>query len=139
MIPPLDIFKKQYDGTLLWKGTAENLEIAKLSVRVLANTSPGHYLVVHQGTGEQILITFENGEHANANGQRSRMTLPDTAIPACPKHETYMVPNTDSLAANSPQGTVSFRCPNLDCTIVYVTGAFEGFYTLETSGKLKPV
>jgi hypothetical protein len=134
MIPPLDIFKRQNDGTLLWKGTAENLEIAKLSVRVLANTSPGHYLVVHQGTGEQILIMLENREQT-----RSGMTLPDTAIPACPKHETYMVPNTDSLAANSPQGTVSFRCPNLDCTIVYVTGAFEGFYTLETSGKLKPV
>ena len=134
MIPPLDIFKKQHDGTLLWKGTAENLEIAKLSVRVLANTSPGHYLVVHQGTGEQILIMLENREQT-----RSGMTLPDTAIPACPKHETYMVPNTDSLTANSPQGTASFRCPNLDCTIVYVTGAFEGFYTLETSGKLKPV
>jgi hypothetical protein len=64
MIPPLDIFKKQLDGTLLWKGTAENLEVAKLSVRVLANISPGHYLVVHQGTGEQILITLENCEQA---------------------------------------------------------------------------
>ena len=64
MIPPLDIFKRQSDGTLLWKGTAENLEVARLSVRVLANTSPGHYIVVDQGTGEQILITLESSEQA---------------------------------------------------------------------------
>jgi len=68
MIPPLDIFKKQHDGTLLWKGTAENLEIAKLSVKVLADSSPGHYLIVHQGTGEQILITLENRESGKGVG-----------------------------------------------------------------------
>jgi len=49
-----------------------------------------------------------------------------------------MVPFVDLLAANSPQGTVGFRCPNLDCPTVYVTVAFEGLYTLEASGKLKP-
>jgi len=56
--------KSRTHGTLLWKGTAENLEVARLSVRVLANTSPGHYIVVDQGTGEQILITLESSEQA---------------------------------------------------------------------------
>jgi len=38
---PLDIFKLENDGSIVWKGTAETLEIAKLSVKMLAKTSPG--------------------------------------------------------------------------------------------------
>jgi len=49
-----------------------------------------------------------------------------------------MVPFVGLLAANSSQGTVGFQCPNLDCAVVYVTGALEGLYTLEAGGKLKP-
>jgi hypothetical protein len=33
MTHTLDIFKIEKDGTLVWKGTAENLEVAKLSSR----------------------------------------------------------------------------------------------------------
>ena len=33
---PLDIFKLENDGSIVWKGTAETLEIAKLSVKTLA-------------------------------------------------------------------------------------------------------
>jgi len=33
---PLDIFKLENDGSIVWKGTAETLEIAKLSVKMLA-------------------------------------------------------------------------------------------------------
>ncbi len=37
-----------------------------------------------------------------------------------------------------PQGTPkAFRCPNLECSIVYVTGGAEGLYTLERR-TLKP-
>lgn len=125
MIPPLDIFKKEKDGTLIWKGTAENLEVAKLSVKTLAATSPGEYEIVHHGSGERIVITFD--DRGQAHGSM-----------ACPKHETFMVPHIASLRAQRPQGTISFRCANLDCSIVYVTGMFEGLYTLEINGNLKP-
>jgi len=40
--------------------------------------------------------------------------------------------------ASYPQGYIRFRCPNLDCPIVYVEGAFAGLYVLEPTGKLKP-
>jgi hypothetical protein len=36
-----------------------------------------------------------------------------------------------------PQGYIRFRCPNLDCSIVYVVGVFDGLYVLEPNGKLK--
>jgi hypothetical protein len=35
------------------------------------------------------------------------------------------------------EGYIRFRCPNLDCSIVYVEGALEGLYVLEPTGKLK--
>jgi hypothetical protein len=125
MIPPLDIFKKEKDGTLIWKCTAANLDAAKLSVKALATASPGEYEIVHHGSGERIVIIFDDHGQARASM-------------ACPKHETFMVPYAEPLRANRPQGTISFRCANLDCSIVYVTGAFEGLYTLEGNGNLKP-
>jgi hypothetical protein len=36
-----------------------------------------------------------------------------------------------------PQGYIRFRCPNLDCSIVYVEGAFARFYLLDEAGRLK--
>jgi hypothetical protein len=38
-----------------------------------------------------------------------------------------------------PQGYIRFRCPNLDCPIVYVVGVFDGLYVLDPNGKLKVV
>jgi hypothetical protein len=37
-----------------------------------------------------------------------------------------------------PEGYIRFRCPNLSCAVVHVTGALDGFYVLDPSGKLKP-
>ena len=68
------------------------------------------------------------------------MALQDIEYPACPEHEISMVPHTfDIRDASLLQGTVEgFRCPNLDCSIVYVEGTLRGFYTLEPSGHLIP-
>jgi hypothetical protein len=125
MVPPLDIFKREKDGTMIWKGTAESLEVAKLSVKVLAATSPGEYEIVHHESGERIVITFGGDGQAQDNK-------------ACPEHNTFMVPHTEPLRAERAQGTITLRCANLDCSIVYVAGAFEGLYILETNGKLRP-
>jgi hypothetical protein len=67
------------------------------------------------------------------------MDLSD-AHPTCPEHDAYMVPYAFQVWELSlAQGTVSgFRCPNLICPIVYVTGALAGFYTLEPNGDLTP-
>jgi len=53
---PLDIFKLEKDGSLLWKGTAENIEIARLSVKALLASSPADYLIFSPETGEKTII-----------------------------------------------------------------------------------
>jgi hypothetical protein len=56
MSRPLDIFKFENDGSIVWKGTAETLETAKLSVKRLIETSPGDYLIFSPATGERTVI-----------------------------------------------------------------------------------
>lgn len=56
MIAPLDIFVVQKDGSLLWKGTAENFEVAKLSVQTLMASTPGDYVIYSQRTGNKTTI-----------------------------------------------------------------------------------
>ncbi|HEV3235410.1 MAG TPA: hypothetical protein VGZ25_00380, partial [Gemmataceae bacterium] len=56
---PLDIFKFEKDGSIVWKGTAENLEVAKLSVKMLAETSPGDYLIFSPATGEKTVVQLK--------------------------------------------------------------------------------
>jgi hypothetical protein len=59
MLRPLDIFKLENDGSIVWKGTAETLENAKLSVKILAETSPGDYLIFSPATGERTVIQLK--------------------------------------------------------------------------------
>jgi hypothetical protein len=56
MIPPFDIFKNEKDGSVTWKGTAETLEVARLSVKVLMASSPGTYIIHSQKTGHKLLV-----------------------------------------------------------------------------------
>jgi hypothetical protein len=56
---PLDIFKLENDGSVVWKGTAENLEVAKLSVKVMAESSPGDYLIFSPATGDKTVIKLK--------------------------------------------------------------------------------
>jgi hypothetical protein len=60
--------------------------------------------------------------------------------PVCPTHDTYMIPHTfQTWELSLAQGTVNgFRCPNLICPIVYISGELEGFHKLEPSGDLTP-
>lgn len=55
---PLDIFKLEKDG-VVWKGTAENLEVAKLSVKTMVETSPGDYLIFSPATGDKTIIKLK--------------------------------------------------------------------------------
>ena len=68
------------------------------------------------------------------------MNMAETDFPICPKHDSYMIEyNFEPWEAVLPQGALeAFRCPSLGCSIVYVTGAAEGLYTLEPRGMLKP-
>jgi hypothetical protein len=66
MIAPFDIFKGEKDGTVVWKGTAETLEVARLSVKVLMVSSPGSYIIHSQRTGHKMLV--------NPDGSTERIT-----------------------------------------------------------------
>ena len=67
MFYPLDIFKTDSDGGVLWRGAAETLVAAKACINKLAVSSPGEYLVLDQHTGNEV-----------------RITLPDTSTQASP-------------------------------------------------------
>jgi hypothetical protein len=56
---PLDIFKLENDGSVVWKGTAETLEVAKVSVKKLAEASPGDYLIFSPATGEKTVVMLK--------------------------------------------------------------------------------
>jgi len=68
------------------------------------------------------------------------MNMDEIDFPICPKHDSFMIEYTfEPWEAVLPQGTLeAFRCPSLGCSIVYLTGAAEGLYTLEPRGTLKP-
>ena len=64
MFYPLDIFKTDSDGSVLWRGAAEDLVAAKKCIEKLALSAPGEYLILNQRTGQR---------------QRMRVVLPDNA------------------------------------------------------------
>jgi len=55
MVPPFDIFKVD-TGSIRWLEAAEDLERAKVRVRVLAASSPGEYLIFNHQTGKRVSI-----------------------------------------------------------------------------------
>lgn len=56
MLAPLDIFFITEPGKLLWKGTAENFEVAELSVKKLMESTLGEYVIYSQRTGHKTTI-----------------------------------------------------------------------------------
>jgi hypothetical protein len=57
MFQPLDIFKTDSSGTLLWRGAAETWVAAKASVKKLALSSPGEYFIFDQHTRQRVRVT----------------------------------------------------------------------------------
>jgi hypothetical protein len=58
MFQPLDIFKTDLDGGVLWRGAAENFVSAKRCIERLALSAPGEYLVFDQHTGNCVHVTM---------------------------------------------------------------------------------
>ena len=56
MIPPLDVFKVEADGNLLWLEAAQTLDAAKARIAVLGAKSPGEYVIYSQKTGNKTVI-----------------------------------------------------------------------------------
>ena len=58
MFYPLDIFKTESDGGVLWRGAAETLLAAKACIKKFAVSSPGEYLILDQHTGHSVRIMW---------------------------------------------------------------------------------
>jgi hypothetical protein len=58
MFQPLDIFKTDSDGGVLWRAAAEDFVSAKSCIEKLALSSPGEYLVLDQHTGNRVHVTM---------------------------------------------------------------------------------
>jgi hypothetical protein len=56
MFHPLDIFKTDPDGRVLWLGEIESFAAAKGRIKELAKSSPGEYLIVDQITGHKVWV-----------------------------------------------------------------------------------
>jgi hypothetical protein len=116
MFPPFDIFFVDDNGELVWVDTAETLAKARMRVKTLRSHRRSDYVIYSQRTGHKSIVRGDEsqGEH-----------------PICPTHDTFMVPHSFqpwelSLPQEKPEG---FRCPNLDCPIVYIE-VFGGFHSL---------
>ena len=71
-MPPFEIFLKEPDGGVLWRGSAESLEDAKARVTELARKTPGDYLVWNYKTGDGLTMTIDGkpGEQGRSGSVR---------------------------------------------------------------------
>ena len=56
MFYPLDIFKTDPDGGVLWRDAVESVEAAKARIQRLALSSPGEYPILDQNTGNRLRV-----------------------------------------------------------------------------------
>jgi hypothetical protein len=117
MFPPFDIFRVESDGQLLWQESAQTLALARSRVSVLRLAKRADYVIYSQQSGHSSVVRQNDSQSEH---------------PICPKHDTFMVPHrfeTWELTSRGGGTLDGFRCPNLNCSIVYIE-TLEGFHTL---------
>ena len=79
MLAPLDIFLVTDAGGLVWKGAAENFEVAKLNVQKLMESTRGDYIVYSQPTGNKTILKADGSviypDQVNSTAIQSRSAL----------------------------------------------------------------
>ena len=60
MVPPFDIFRVESDGHLVWKDTAETLDLARLRIKILMLAHPADYVIYSQRTGHKTVIRADS-------------------------------------------------------------------------------
>jgi hypothetical protein len=58
MFHPLDIFKTDPDGSVLWLGAVASFVAAKARIEKLERSSPSEYLILNQVTGQKVCVTM---------------------------------------------------------------------------------
>jgi hypothetical protein len=82
MFHPLDIFKTDSDGQVLWLGGITSFAGAKGRIEEVARSSPGEYLIVGQITGHKVCVLL--GDHTEASSIEDVLTaVGPAARPVC--------------------------------------------------------
>jgi hypothetical protein len=58
MFHPLDIFKTDRDGEVLWLAAVKDFATAQVCIEKLERSSPGEYLILDQITGHKVYVTL---------------------------------------------------------------------------------
>ena len=83
MFSPLDIFKTDPDGGVLWRGAAKDFASAKKCIEKLALSAPGEYLILNQRTGQSQRITAvltDNAALSSLNGGTPYIEMSLTSV-----------------------------------------------------------
>ena len=70
MLPPFDIFRVETDGHIVWKDTAETLDLARLRIKILMVSQPGDFVIYSQKTGHTTVVK-SNGVIIGPAGKES--------------------------------------------------------------------
>ncbi len=57
-----DIFRKEPEGRVLWRGTAGSIEEAKATVEKLGAAMPGEYLIVDLRTRSELTVRCDGSD-----------------------------------------------------------------------------
>jgi len=69
MFRPLDIFRTDPDGHVLWLGAVESFAAAKARIEKLDRSSPGEYLILDQITGHKVWVILGGSSPASSLAQ----------------------------------------------------------------------
>jgi hypothetical protein len=59
MLAPLDIFRVESTGRLLWRAAATDMDAATRRVRILMASEPSDYIIYSQETGNKTIVSRE--------------------------------------------------------------------------------
>jgi hypothetical protein len=80
MFSPLDIFKTDSDGGVLWRGAAEDFVSAKRCIEKLALSAPGEYLILNQRTGQRMRVAFPDNALSSPDGGTQYIEMSLTSL-----------------------------------------------------------
>ena len=53
-----DIYRVDFDGSVMWLGSAQSYNVAFLQIELTAVEAPGDYAIVNRRTGERTILSF---------------------------------------------------------------------------------
>ena len=105
-VPPFDIFSVRADGQLVWKETAETVDLARLRIEILTLDDSASYVIFDPLTGETFFspVLSATTKRAKANEQDGTVpqrSLDEALTPSCVSlygRSSGVSPETETLS-----------------------------------------